>query len=106
MLACTCLGADAQLQVKPGGQGPAGMTAEILNIPATSTHIVLVAPSCYITIVNLSATNILYFNPVSPATTSDFPIAPYTAYSYSGTELTDFYVIGSSSGDTYGVIAH
>lgn len=89
-----------------GGQGPAGMTATTAAIPAASTTVTLTAVSSYITITNLSSTATLYFSPVSPATTSSFPIAPSSAYSYSGAGLTVFYVIGSAASGNYGVLAH
>lgn len=96
----------ADTVVSPGGQGPTGTTCLTAAIPATSTKVTLVASSQYITVVNLSATATLYFSPVSPATTSKFPIAPNSAYSYSGAALDSFYLIGSAASDNYGVIAH
>src|ERR1700722_6735159 len=66
----------------PGGQGPSGMTCTTSGIPASSTQILLPAPSAYITIANLSSVQTLYFSPTNPATTSSFAIQPNSAYSY------------------------
>lgn len=90
----------------PGGQGPTGMTTLTAAIPAASTTVTLTAVSSYITIVNLSTTTTLYWSPVSPATTSNFSIAPSSAYSYSGSGLTVFYVIGSAASGNFAVVAH
>lgn len=90
----------------PGGQGPAGQTTLTAAIPATSTAVTLTAVSSYITVVNLSTTTTLYFSAVSPATTSNFSIAPSSAYSYNGAGLTVFYVIGSAASGNYSVFAH
>lgn len=98
--------ANADVITQPGGQGPTGMTCVLNAIPAASTKVTLTAPSSYITIVNASATATLYFSPVSPATTSNFPIVPNAAYSYAGVPLSSFWVIGDTAGDHYGVIAH
>jgi hypothetical protein len=89
-----------------GGQGPTGETSTTAAIPASSTTVTLTAPSGYITIVNLSTTTTLYFSAVSPATTSNFAIAPSSAFSYSGVPLSVFYVIGSAASGNYSVLAH
>ena len=90
----------------PGGQGPSGMTCTTTGIPASSTTVTLVAPSSYITIANLSAVQTVYFSPVNPATTSSFAIQPGSAYSYQGSPLTSFWVIGTAASDQYSVLAH
>jgi hypothetical protein len=96
----------SQTNSNPSGQGPTGTTCVLNAIPATSTLVTLTAPSGYITIVNTSATTTLYYSPVSPATTSSFPILPNSAYSYGGVPLSSIYVIGSTNSGNYGLIAH
>lgn len=108
---CLSLMAPGDAQVPgatqgPGGQGGPGMTSINAAIPATSTKVTLTAVSSYITISNLSSATTLYWNPLSPATTSNFAIAPNSAYSYSGSGLTEFYVIGSAASGSYAVVAH
>lgn len=94
--------------VKPGGQGPTGITALTINIPAVSTVVNLVAESNYISIVNASATATLYFSPVSPASTSgpSTLVPPGYTLTYHGASLTKFWVVGDSATGKFGVLAN
>lgn len=112
-LSLMCVGAvnPALAQVpgvtqSPGGNGPAGQTSITAAIPASSTAVNLTFSSSYITIVNLSTTTTIYFSAVSPATTSNFSIAPSSAYSYNGAGLSVFYILGSAASGNYSVLAH
>ena len=96
----------ADTVVNPGGQGPTGMTYAKSTIPASSTKVSLTAPSASICIVNGSTTATLYWSPVTPATTSSYPILPGNSWCYWGTPLSAFWVIGSAAGDPYGYEAH
>jgi hypothetical protein len=106
LFAVSCSPSFSQTNSNPSGQGPNGTTCVLANIPAVSTLVTLTAPSGYITIVNTSATTILYYSPVSPATVTSFPILPNSAWSYGGVPLTQFWVIGSVASGQYGTIAH
>lgn len=111
LMTCFCMSAPVSSQIagagtSPGGNGPTGQTSLNALIPATSTLVTLTAPSSYITINNLSTTTTVYFSAVSPATTSNFPIAPSSAYNYQGSPLTQFWIIGSTNSGSYGLLAH
>jgi len=98
--------AHAQITTLPWGQGPTGQTSTSGSIPAASTLVTLTAPSSNFTLVNYSTSVNLYWSPVSPATTSSFPIAPGGSYTYSGSPLSSFYIIGTAASGTYGVFAN
>jgi hypothetical protein len=90
----------------PGGQGPTGQTNINAAIPATSTLVTLTAPSSYVTIANYSTTTNLYWSAVSPATSSNFYVAPSTAYTYQGVPLSQVYILGSAASGNYGILSH
>lgn len=113
LLAALLLGFGLRALAVPvtfSSQGPTGSTYTTAVIPNTSTLVTLTAASGYITIVNLSATTVLYWSPVSPAVAStsagSFTIAPNSAWSYQGTPLSTFYIIGSAASGSYSVQAH
>lgn len=99
----------AQVQTQPAGQGPTGHTASGVSVGTSSTTVTLTAPSNYITIVNPSTSAIIYFSPVSPATSSSFPIgngSTAAAWTYSGVPLSTFYLLSSSGTVTVGIDGH
>jgi hypothetical protein len=93
------------LQVSRGSNGQAGITSTTAAIPNTSTTVTLVAPSNVITINNYSGTTIIYINPNGAATTSNFSIAPNSSFTYDGSPLSSFQIIGSAASGNYGVWA-
>lgn len=96
----------SQSNSNPSGQGPNGTTASLTAIPAASTLATFTAPAQYITVVNTSSSTTLYVSPVSPATTTSFPILPNSAWSYQGVPLVGLYFIGSAASGNYGLYTH
>ena len=99
-------GGSGNTTTTPGGQSAAGFTCTLVSVPASNTQVTLTASSSYITIVNTSPTSVLYFNTVSPATVTNFPILPNSAYCYSGVALGQFYLISNTGTVSAGVVAH
>lgn len=93
--------------IEPGGQGPAGMTYTTAAIPAGSTVVTLVAAARYVTWVNLSATATIYINlAAGTATSANFGIPPGSGFSYTGSPITNFSIIGSAASGNYAVLSH
>lgn len=93
------------LPVSRGSNGPTGITSTTAAIPNTSTTVTLVAAANTITITNYSSTTILYINPNGAATTSNFAIAANSSFTYDGSGLSQFQIIGSAASGNYGVWA-
>lgn len=87
------------------GQGPTGATSLTVSVNTTSTPVNLTAPSSSISIANTTSNNV-YFSEISPATSAQGAIYPGSAYNYSGTPITSFYLIAPTGVSSVAVIAH
>lgn len=99
------------LQTSRGGQGPGGITNLTATIPSVATLVSLSQPSTIVTIVNYSTVIILSvdFNGGTPVVGvgNGINIAPSANFTWDGTALTRFSIIGSGvTSDTFGVVAH